>query len=86
MAIVNPPPADSVDRQDSTGALVEPREGWRNFFQAIYVSCVSVSESGVTAKRPTKFLWVGRRFFDTTLGIPIWYNGAAWVNASGAVV
>lgn len=28
----------------------------------------------------------GQRVFDTTLGIPIWWNGAAWVNAVGVAV
>jgi hypothetical protein len=40
---------------------------------------------GTTAQRvtvrPTGFAYV-----DTTLGIPVWWNGAAWVNASGGVV
>lgn len=29
---------------------------------------------------------VGASLFDTTLGIPIWTNGTAWVNASGVAV
>lgn len=41
--------------------------------------------SGTTAQRPTA-RGIGFRFFDTTLGIPIWWNGAAWINASGVVV
>jgi hypothetical protein len=28
----------------------------------------------------------GTPWFDTTLGIPIWSNGTAWVNAAGATV
>lgn len=28
----------------------------------------------------------GARFFDTTLGIPIWYDGANWVDATGTTV
>lgn len=42
--------------------------------------------SGITANRPTMLLHVGQMFFDTTLGIPIWYNGAFWVNAIGIIV
>ncbi len=41
--------------------------------------------SGTTAQRPT-LVAVGARYFDTTLGIPIWWKGAVWVNASGATV
>jgi hypothetical protein len=39
---------------------------------------------GATATRPTTTL-IGTVFFDSTLGIPIWWNGTGWVNASGAV-
>lgn len=40
---------------------------------------------GTTAARPTT-VPLGLMYFDTTLGIPIWWNGTAWVNASGVVV
>lgn len=40
---------------------------------------------GTTAARPTT-VPTGLMYFDTTLGIPIWWNGTAWVNASGVVV
>lgn len=45
---------------------------------------------GATAKRPTATptfaLSVGQTYFDTSLGIPIWWNGTAWVNSSGTHV
>lgn len=41
--------------------------------------------NGTTAQRPTTVV-VGFTYFDSTLGIPIFWNGAAWVNASGGVV
>ena len=53
---------------------------------------ISIASTGVqagnTASRPAGLAAanVGRTYFDTTLGIPIWWNGAAWVNASGSVV
>ncbi len=40
---------------------------------------------GITANRnpsPT----IGRSFFDTTLGKPIWWNGTVWKDAAGATV
>jgi hypothetical protein len=47
-------------------------------------------DSGTTANRPlntnTPKLQTGLYYFDTTLGIPIWWNGTNWVNASGTVV
>ena len=42
--------------------------------------------SGTTANRPTLQLQIGQTYFDTTLGIPIWYNGTVWKNASGTKV
>lgn len=40
---------------------------------------------GTTANRPTT-VPLGLMYFDTTLGIPTWWNGTNWVNASGVVV
>lgn len=52
-----------------------------NFTQAI-----AIPSSGTTALRPTANLQIGQFYFDTTLGIPIWWNSAHWVNASGTTV
>lgn len=38
-----------------------------------------------TANRPASPT-SGEPFFDSTLGIPIWWNGANWVDATGATV
>lgn len=40
---------------------------------------------GTTAARPA-VRPTGYMYFDSTLGIPIWWSGANWVNASGATV
>ena len=42
--------------------------------------------SGTTANRPTLQLQIGQIYYDTTLQIPIWYNGTVWKNASGTAV
>jgi hypothetical protein len=47
---------------------------------------ITVPSSGTTANRPADVLQVGQFYFDTTLGIPIWYNGTVWKNASGTTV
>jgi hypothetical protein len=44
-----------------------------------------VMNSGTTAQRPTTVL-TGFMYFDATLGIPTWWDGAAWVDATGATV
>jgi hypothetical protein len=43
----------------------------------------TVWKSGST--RPTE-PQIGQRFFDTTLGKPIWFNGTDWIDATGTIV
>lgn len=43
------------------------------------------SGSGITAARPGIHA-VGDVYFDTTLGLPIWWDGTNWINAAGAIV
>lgn len=39
---------------------------------------------GTTATRPTgSGIRAGDRYFDTTLGLPIWFDGAIWIKADG---
>ena len=47
---------------------------------------VVIPLSGTKIQRPNSNLSIGNQYFDTTLGIPIWWNGKAWVNASGTTV
>jgi hypothetical protein len=44
---------------------------------------VTVPNFGPSSARPTEALLVGQVYFDTTLGFPIWWNGADWINALG---
>lgn len=81
MSIINQPPTTAVD---SNGDVLSNE--WRNFFTAVFNICIAVTSSGTTANRPTKLLWTGRTYFDTTLGKPIWYKTAGWVDATGASV
>lgn len=46
----------------------------------------TLKSSGVTGDRPIVGLFIGRTFFDTTLGIPIWYSGTNWKNSAGTTV
>jgi len=52
-----------------------------NFSQAL-----AIPDFGATNQRPTVKQLTGQQFFDTTLGIPIWWTGTKWVNASGTAV
>ena len=47
---------------------------------------VQVAVGVTSANRPTQNLYVGLSCFDTTLGKPIWWNGTAWVDATGTPV
>lgn len=82
MALVPGLGTDTVDRFDG-GQAVEVSASWRNFFSALFNVVTGLTQSGTTAARPTSYLWTGRPYWDTTLGLPIWYSGAAWVKADG---
>jgi hypothetical protein len=60
----------------------------RLYFNQIdsFTQAISIPDSGATTQRPIENLLVGQQFFDTTLGIPIWWNGTVWKNASGTTV
>lgn len=59
---------------------------WVMFLGQLAVS----GEHGPTASRPTKNLWVGRRYFDETLGYPVYVKQVTptiiWVNGAGSAV
>lgn len=71
---------------DKAGNFTPAWAGWLSQAQQILQD---VSNSGTTAQRPTVILYVGKRYFDTTLGVPIFLksvNPAVWVNGVGTVV
>ncbi len=42
--------------------------------------------TGTTATRPSLTVADERSYFDTDLGIPVWYTGSVWVDAVGVTV
>jgi hypothetical protein len=74
----------SKDQQDNLLKIL------RIYFQGLdgFNQGIAIPDSGTSANRPVAltFLLVGQQYFDTTIGKPIWWNGANWVNASGTVV
>ena len=52
-------------------------------FSTVLSAIPSYYQSGSTANRPTIGLMTGQFYFDTTLGLPIWWNGTIWVKATG---
>lgn len=63
---------------------VKARRDWFNFASRVAEAITGLRASGTTAQRPTEGLFVGRTYFDTTLGQPVWYDGTGWVDATGA--
>lgn len=87
MSVVTPPPLTSP-LVDANGVMTPAWAQW--IMQAYRVNFAS-QQSGTTAQRPTKDLYAGRMYFDTSLstkGKAIWRNKDAtgWVDGSGASV
>jgi hypothetical protein len=74
--------------QYEPGYLEKLTNALRLYFNTIdnFSQNITTPASGTTASRPTIRLLVGQFYFDTTLGIPIWYDGTNWVDATGATV
>ena len=51
-----------------------------------YTQATATPDYGTTVNRPVNKLQIGQMYFDTTLGYPVWWSGAKWVNASGTGV
>lgn len=82
MSHEKPPFASTVI--DAEGHLTRP---WTVWFTNLWVQTNSVS--GPTADRPTKDLFVGKQYYDTTLNKPIWLRSVrptVWKDATGATV
>lgn len=82
--MISPPPNKSPI-QNSTGFIAN---AWQEFFTNVFMGIQDIESSGTTANRPTKNLYPGRFYFDTSLGAngkPIWVNklGSGWVLADG---
>lgn len=50
----------------------------------VEAGAVRATVAGSTAERPIDQISPGATFFDTDLGKPIFWNGTAWVDATGA--
>lgn len=75
--------------------FVAPKEGWifwvknvNRFARYDATQWVQFLKAPTfsTGNRPVAGILTGAHIFDTTLGIPIWYDGANWVDATGATV
>jgi len=68
----------------------KPTPVWQAWFNSVYTWCVGNGQSGATGARPTVGLFVGRQYFDTTLGYMIAVKQVSpsviWVNGAGTPV
>lgn len=63
-----------------------PTTAWATLFSRWQDIISSAQQSGPTAKRPISPLYIGRRFFDTTLGKPVYLKSvrpSVWVDGVG---
>lgn len=70
---------------DENGMVTPP---WGQWFNRTHAAALSVQQSGPTTERPAQRLWIGRFFYDLTLGKPVWVHQVkpvvVWHDASGA--
>lgn len=62
---------------------------WTRWASDIDKFVTAAKLSGTTANRPTNYLFIGRTYFDTTLGLTVSLKSVApdvWVNGVGAAV
>jgi hypothetical protein len=87
----NPADFAAVDVKDPAGKrigggfLTTP---WRSWIARVHNAVASLYQSGTTANRPTKLLWIGRRYFDQDLNAPVYVasvNPTVWVSTVGGV-
>jgi hypothetical protein len=83
--MIRPPPTRSPLTREQLNQMMASPE-WIEFFSDAYFAIAGLQQSGTTANRPTKRLYVGLPYFDTTLNRPIFYTGTNWIRADGVVV
>ena len=77
------PVADELDVEGKVARWRVPSLEW---FRKVYIVVNDMQNSGTTAQRPASDMYVGKPYFDSTLGLPIWWNGSAWIDAAGGGV
>ena len=78
--MIKPP----IESKITLVAAITP--AWSAWFQRLWALVSTLDSSGTTANRPTKNLFVGRFYFDTTLGYAVWLksvNPIVWVDSGG---
>lgn len=80
-------PIPTDPKATDEGKLTPAYQSW---FASIQRWLAPVGQFGTTAQRPTRNLYVGQGYYDTTLGYPVWVHQASpsiiWHNGAGAAV
>lgn len=69
------------------GFITLPR--WAQWLTRVNAIANANVDYGTTAQRPTALLWIGRRFYDTTLNKPVYVSAvkpAVWRDAMSNIV
>ncbi|MHB1098442.1 MAG: hypothetical protein ACYCZR_02690 [Burkholderiales bacterium] len=81
----------SFEKPPLTQEFTTPTGGvpraWAVWFTNIWVRLNETH--GTTANRPTKGLFIGMQYYDTTLNKPVWLNSvrpSVWKDAAGTTV
>lgn len=79
-----------TSREIDKAKKVELDPVWIAWFNSVAFWLFPNGQFGTTAKRPTSNLYVGREYFDTTLGFPVWVKAISpsivWVRYDGTPV
>ena len=84
----------AIMRGTPQGAMVRNPRTWRyaqfpntpGYYYHVWEEVLRGRKVSTTTARPPSPVVSNEPFFDTTLGKPIWWNGSAWVDASGVTV
>jgi hypothetical protein len=79
-----PPENESFQSRDGSNS-----PAWTRWINKLWMVAGALDDSGTTANRPTAGLYVGRPYYDTTLGKPIWLDSVrptVWHDATGTPV
>ena len=55
---------------------------WSQWFTRVQDILNSLTLAGTTSQRPTQQLWIGQRYWDTTLNQLVVWDGAKWVSSA----
>jgi len=80
MPFPQPPLNSAIENLAGAGSKI--KAVWQSWFQLVQIYLAGLTGSGPTSARPTANLWVGQPFFDTTINVPIYWDGSTWVTSS----